>query len=55
MDSSKYINEVTTQLANTTVYRQLKKDPTPIFKKEIDNIIDEAFMMGVLSSETKKH
>lgn len=45
MDKSLYINEELTQLAD---------DPTQVYKKEIDHIIEETYEMNIITQEIKR-
>lgn len=54
MDTTQYMEEALKQLSDVAVYQHLKKDPTVQYKKEVDDIIEEAFMLGHISLETKK-
>lgn len=54
MDATMYMNEAVKQLSDEIVYRRLTDDPTIKFKKETDEVIEEAFTMGVISADVKK-
>lgn len=48
------MNKALTQQADPTVYKQLSKDPTNIYKNEIDDMIEEAYTINIITQETKK-
>lgn len=53
MDKQQYMDEAIKQLADETVYKKLKNDPTNQFKKEIDSFLQEAYEEVIITSEEK--
>lgn len=54
MDSTLYIDEAKKQLLDEKVYLCLNSDPTIQYKKEIDDIIEEACSLDLITIEIKK-
>lgn len=49
-----YMTEVQSQLADAQVYKLSNGDPTMKFKQYVDELIEEAYTLNVISADVKK-
>ncbi|XP_043915095.1 3'-5' RNA helicase YTHDC2 [Protopterus annectens] len=55
MDADYYWDEGNRQLSNHHHYMKMSTDPTPNFKREIDDFLQEAVEAGIISDKIKSH
>lgn len=51
MDRKAYLDEAHAQLSDTTVYLPLNEDPTVMFKRQIDTVLEEALNDNIITSD----
>lgn len=55
MYREEYINKVKSMLSDTTTYKRLQKDPTSVFQKKANTLIDYLFNSSFISDFQKKN
>lgn len=55
LDKGSYMQEMTRILSDTNTYTQLLMDPTIKFKRELKDLVEKGFDMGILNKKEKEH